>query len=158
MRREIPKEERRVVTRRKKIAILMAFVIGIVAIIWFKLPFERTYTETLVQTDAGETALYGETIDVSVHVRVKRYFFRSPTHEGTVTVEGDTFSNVNGTFVPTFSLTGAMEDPSSFLMVCSEWQGSYLLTRCIAHVEDGMITHVYLKDGAGVYAGQYDSQ
>ena len=155
MKREIPAENRRVVSQKKKTVILVGILIGIAILVWFKLPYQRIYTAVLYLTDAGETAPYGETVDVTVHVHVQRYFLRSPTHEGTVTVQGDTFSTVGGTLVPTFSLTGALEDPSSFHLVCSEWQGSYLLTRCIAFVENGVIENVYLRDDAGVYAGQY---
>lgn len=156
MKREIPPEERRVVSRKKKIAILTVFVIGLLLIVWFKLPFERTYTATLVRTDAGDVELYGEMIDVTVNVRVQRCFFRAPTHDGTVTVEGDTFSNEGGgNLAPTFSLTGAFESTDSFTMSCYEWQGSYMLTRCIALVDDGQITHVHLRDNTGVSAGQY---
>ncbi len=155
MQRKIPAENRRVVSQRKKTAIIIGIAAGLILLIWFKLPFQLTYTAALVRTDEGETALYGETVDLTVHVRVQRYFFRSPTHEGTVNVDADTFSTVGGTLVPTFSLTGALEDPSSFHLVCSEWQGNYLLTRCIAHVESGVITNVYLRDETGVYAGQY---
>ncbi len=155
MRREIPAENRRVVSGRKKIFILVGLLAGVILLVWFKMPYQKTYTASLYRTDAGETALYGDTVDVTVHVRIRRYFFRSPTHDGTVTVNGDTFSTPGGTLVPTYSLTGAFEDPSSFLLACSEWQGNYLLTRCIALVERGEITHLHLRDNAGVYAGQY---
>lgn len=155
MRREIPPEQRRVVSKQKKLAILAVFVIGLVLIVWFKLPFEKTYTATLMRTDAGDIELYGELIDVTVRVRVQRYFFRAPTHIGTVTVEDDTFSNEGGNLVPTFSLTGAFESTDSFTMSCYEWQGSYMLTRCIALVDDGQITHVHLRDKTGASAGQY---
>lgn len=155
MKREIPSENRRVVTKRKKTVILVGIFIGIALLIWFKMPYQRTYTAELMLHDAGEAALYGTLVDVTVDVRVQRYFLRSPTHEGTVTVEGDTFSTPGGTLVPTFSLLGALENTASFTLVCSEWQGNYLLTRCVADVENGMITSVYLRDEAGVYAGQY---
>ncbi|MBQ8747205.1 MAG: hypothetical protein IJZ08_04985 [Clostridia bacterium] len=155
MKREIPPEERRVVSRRKKIAILAVFVIGLALIVWFKLPFERTYTAALVRTDAGDVELYGETVDVTVTVRVQRYFFRSPAHSGTVTVGNETFSNEGGNLVPTFSLTGAFESTDSFTMSCYEWQGSYVLTRCVAIIDDGEIIHLHLRDKSGASAGQY---
>lgn len=156
MKREIPLEARRVVSRKKKIVILAAFVLGLLLIVWFKLPFERTYTATLVRSVEGDAALYGETIDVTVNVRVQRYFFRAPTHDGTVTVEGDTFSNEGGgNLVAEFSLTGAFESTDSFTMSCYEWQGSYMLTRCVAIIDDGEITHLHLRDKTGASAGQY---
>ena len=155
MKREIPPEERRVVSRRKKMAILAVFVLGLALIVWFKLPFERTYTATLVRSAEEDAVLYGETIDVTVNVRVQRYFFRAPTHDGTVTVENDTFSNEGGNLVPTFSLTGAFESTDSFTMSCYEWQGSYMLTRCVAIIDDGEITHLHLRDKSGASAGQY---
>ncbi len=156
MKREITPEERRVVSKRKKIAILTVFAIGLALIVWFKLPFEKTYTATLVRTGAEESPLYGETVNVTVQVRVQRYFFQSPTHTGTVTVEEDTYSNnYGGNLVPTFSLTGAFENTDTFVMVCSEWQGNYLQTRCIAQIEDGQIIEVYLRDKTGAFAGRY---
>ena len=155
MKREIPPEERRVVSRRKKMAILAVFAVGLALIVWFKLPFERTYTATLVRTDAGDVELYGELIDVTVNVRVQRYFFHSPVHSGTVTVGNETFSNEGGNLVPTFSLTGALESTDSFTMSCYEWQGSYMLTRCVAIIDDGEITHLHLQDKTGASAGQY---
>ncbi len=155
MRKEISPEKRRTVTGRKKRIILVFAFVGILLLVWFKLPFTRTYTATLMMTDAGEVSLYGETVDVSVNVRVQRYFFKSPTHNGTVTVEGDTYSTGGGNLVPTFSLTGAFERTDSFTMACYEWHGSYMLTRCIARVEGGQIVNVYMQDTQGVYAGQY---
>lgn len=155
MKREIPPEKRRVVSRKKKIAILSVFALGLLLILWFKLPFERTYTATLVRSAEGDAVLYGETIDVTVNVRVQRYFFRSPAHSGTVTVGNETFSNEGGNLVPTFSLTGALESTDSFTMSCCEWHGSYMLTRCVAIIDDGEITHLHLRDKSGVSAGQY---
>ena len=142
-------------SRRKKITILAVFAIGLLLILWFKLPFERTYTASLVRSGAEESPLYGQTVDVTVHVRVQRYFLRSPTHSGTVTVEGDTYSTVGGNIVPTYTLSGAFENTDSFTMVCSEWQGNYLRTRCVAQIEDGQIVEVYLRDKTDAFAGRY---
>ncbi len=155
MKREIAPEDRRVVSSGKKIAILVVFVLGLLLIVWFKLPFERTYTATLMQTAEGDVSLYGDRFDVTVNVRVQRYFLQSPTYSGTVTVDGETFSNEGGNLTPTFSLTGAFESTDAFTMSCYEWHGSHMLTRCIALIDDGQITHVHLRDTTGASAGQY---
>jgi len=46
--REIPPRERRVVSKKKKAVILVLFAVGLIGIILFKLPSERTYTRELM--------------------------------------------------------------------------------------------------------------
>jgi len=154
--REIPPRERRVVSKKKKAVILVLFAVGLIGIILFKLPSERTYTRELMLQEAGERALYGELIDVEIRVKVQRYFFSEPTHTGTVTVNGDVYKNhIGGTLVPAPSLTGAFSDTDTFEMICEEIHGDYILTRCAAGVKGGYISSVTLWDSAGVYVGRY---
>ncbi len=155
MRKRTPEEERRVVPRKTKIAIIAFFALCVALVVWYKIPYERTYTAELMRWDEGETDLYGTLADVEIRVKVQRYFFAMPAHIGTVTVNGDEYTNDIGTFVPAKSLLGAFASPETFEIVCSEFHGSYLLTRCIAFVENGQITGLYVRDRTGAYAGQY---
>lgn len=157
--REIAPEERRVVSRKKKIVILALFFVGLLVLIWYKLPYEKTYTAELMIRDEGERPMYGNLVDVEVRVKVQRYFFYDTVHTGTVIVEGDRYETpkkIEKVFSP-LNMMGAFLDADSFALQCSEWHGDYLLTRCIAMVSNGKIVNVYLVDDAGVYAGQYGS-
>ncbi len=152
--REIAPENRRVVTKTKKIVILILFAVGLLALIWYRIPYEKTYTAELMLRDAGERSVYGDLIDVEIQVKIQRYFFYDTVHTGTVIVEGDRYTTPEKIEkVP--NIMGAFADSDTFTLVCSEWHGNYLLNRCIAYVADGMIENVYLLDDAGVYAGQY---
>ena len=157
--REIAPEERRVVSRKKKIVILALFFVGLLALIWYKIPYEKTYTAELMIREEGERPMYGNLIDVEVRVKVQRYFFYDTVHTGTVIVEGDRYETpkkIEKVLSP-MNMMGAFLNTDSFTLFCSEWHGDYLLTRCIAAVSNGKIVNVYLVDDAGVYAGQYGS-
>ena len=90
--REIAPEERRVVSKKKKIVILVLFFVGLLALIWYKLPYEKTYTAELMIRDEGERPMYGSLVDVEIRVKVQRYFFYDTVHTGTVIVEGKVFA------------------------------------------------------------------
>ena len=155
--REIAPEERRVVSKKKKTVILVLFLAGLLLLIWYKLPFEKTYTAELMIRDEGERHLYGSLVDVEIRVKTQRYLFYDTVHTGTVIVNGDRYETpkkIEKVFSP-LNMMGAFMDTDSFALHCSEWHGDYLLTRCIATVADGRIVNVYLVDDAGVYAGQY---
>ncbi len=155
--REIAPENRRVVTKKKKTVILILFAVGLLALIWYRIPYEKTYTAELMLRDAGERSMYGDLIDVEIQVKVQRYFFYDTVHTGTVFVEGDRYETpkkIEKVFNP-LNMMGAFLDADSFMLFCQEWHGDYLLERCVATVENGQIMSVYLRDSAGVYAGQY---
>jgi len=155
--REIAPEERRVVSKKKKIVILVLFFVGLLVLVWYRIPYEKTYTAELLIRDEGERPMYGDLVDVEVRVKVQRYFFYDTVHTGTVTVNGDRYETpkkIVKNFAP-LNMLGTFLDADSFALQCSEWHGDYLLTRCIATVSDGRIVNVYLMDDAGVYAGQY---
>ena len=157
--REIAPEDRRVVSKKKKTVILILFAVGLLVLIWYRIPFEKTYTAELMLRDEGERSMYGSLVDVEVQVKVQRYFFYDTVHTGTVIVNGDRYETpvrIEKVFNP-LNMMGAFTDADSFALHCSEWHGDYLLTRCIATVSDGRIVNVYLMDDAGVYAGQYGS-
>ena len=155
--REIAPEERRVVSKKRKTVILVLFCVGLLLLIWYKIPYEKTYTAELMRSESGERPLYGEQIDVEIRVKVQRYFLYDTVHTGTVIVNGDRYetpAKIEKVFSP-LNMMGAFTDTDSFALHCSEWHGDYLLTRCIATVSDGRIVNVYFMDDAGVYAGQY---
>ena len=155
--REIAPEERRVVSKKKKTVILVLFLAGLLLLIWYKLPFEKTYTAELMIRDEGERPLYGSLVDVEVHVKVQRYFFYDTVHTGTVIVNGDRYETpkkIEKVFSP-LNMMGAFTDADSFMLSCPEWHGDFLLQRCLATVENGRIEGIYLRDSAGVYAGFY---
>ena len=157
--REIAPEDRRVVSKKKKTVILILFTVGLLVLIWYRIPFEKTYTAELMLRDEGERSMYGSLVDVEIRVKVQRYFLYDTVHTGTVIVNGDRYETpkkIEKVFNP-LNMMGAFTDAESFALHCSEWHGDYLLTRCIATVSDGRIVNVYLMDDAGVYAGQYGS-
>lgn len=157
--REIAPEDRRVVSKKKKTVILILFTVGLLVLIWYRIPFEKTYTAELMLRDEGERSMYGSLVDVEIRVKVQRYFLYDTVHTGTVIVNGDRYETpkkIEKVFNP-LNMMGAFTDADSFALHCSEWHGDYLLTRCIATVSDGRIVNVYLMDDAGVYAGQYGS-
>ncbi len=153
---EIAPEDRRVVSKKKKTVILVLFLVGLLVLIWYKIPYEKTYTAELPLRDAGERPMYGEFVDVEVRVKVQRHFLYDTVHTGTVIVNGDRYETP-AKMEKVFNVMGAFQDTDSFALHCSEWHGDYLLTRCIAAVSDGQIVNIYLMDDAGVYAGQYGS-
>lgn len=157
--REIDPQNRRVVSKKKKVVILLVLAAGLIGLIWFKLPFEKTYTATLSLWESGETELYGNAIDVNMQVRVQRCFFFEPKHTGTVCIGADVYSDADrDKAVHVFAPTGAFAESDSFVMICDEWHGKYLLTHCRAEVKNGRIVSVSLWDGAGNYAGKYAVQ
>ena len=155
--REIAPEERRAASKKKKTVILVLFLAGLLLLIWYKLPFEKTYTAELMIRDEGERPLYGSLVDVEVHVKVQRYFFYDTVHTGTVIVNGDRYETpkkIEKVF-SRLNMMGAFTDADSFMLSCPEWHGDFLLQRCLATVENGRIEGIYLRDSAGVYAGFY---
>lgn len=155
MRKHVLPEEHRVISKKKKLVIVFVFLLAAAAVIWYKIPYNAQYTGTLMWDGEGADPPYGTVIDVEIDVRVQRYFFAEPLHMGTVTVGDAVFTNDIGKFVPTPSLSGAFCDKNTFLMVCSEWQGNYLVNRCLADVEFGRITYLQLKDAHGTAVGTY---
>ena len=155
--REIAPEARRVVTKKKKIAILAALCAGVLLLIWYKIPVQRTYTAELMLRGDAERPMYGTLIEAEIRVKAQRYFFYDTVHTGTVTVEGDVYKTpekIEKVFNP-LNMLGAFTETDTFALQCSEWHGDYLLTRCIAYVADGRIADIYLTDETGVFAGQY---
>ena len=157
MPKRTPEEERRVVPKKTKMAIIAFFILCTVLVVWYKIPYERTYTAELMRREAGETEMYGEFIDVEIRVKVQRHFFHDTVHTGTVTVNGDRYATPEKIEkVPDLlHMAGDFLDTDTFTLMCSEWHGDYLVNRCIAAVSDGVIVNVYLLDDTGVYAGQY---
>ena len=155
--REIAPEARRTVSKKKKITILVLFCAGLLLLIWYRIPFEKTYTAELMLRDEGERPMYGSLVDVEVQVKVQRYFFYDTVHTGTVIVNGDRYETpkkIEKVFNP-LNMMGAFTDADSFMLSCPEWHGDFLLQRCLATVENGRIEGIYLRDSAGVYAGFY---
>ena len=147
MRKHVPKEQHRAVSGRKKAVIAAVLLLAVLAAVWYKIPYEKEYTDTLMWDGEGETPALGTVIDVTVSVRVQRYFFAEPVHVGTVTVGENEYTNDNtGRFVPTPSLLGAFVNPEAFYLACSEWRGSVLVSTCVAAVENGEIEALSVPD------------
>ena len=147
MRKHVPAEQHRMISRRKKAVIAGVLLLAVLAAVWYKLPYEREYTDTLMWDGEGEKPALGTVIDVEINVRVQRYFFAEPVHVGTVTVGDAVFTNDNtGKFVPTPSLLGVFVNPEAFYLACSEWRGAVLVPTCIAVVEYGEIEAFSVQD------------
>ena len=147
MRKHVPAEQHRVISKRKKIIVAAVLLLAVLAAVWYKIPYEKACTDTLMWDGEGETPALGTVIDVAVNVRVQRYFFAEPVHVGTVTVGDQEFTNGNtGRFVPTPSLLGAFVNPEVFYLACSEWRGSVLVSTCTAAVENGEVVALSVPD------------
>lgn len=157
-RRFTPPGERRVVARRTKAVIVLLVLAGMAALIWYKIPYTKTYRAHLVCTEAGERPLYGGTAEVTVCVRVRRYFFAAALHTGTVTVNGDEFAADDAGDASRLRLSGAFADADTFTLSAAERHGDYLLERCCVTVERGRIVGMTLHDNAGVFAGTYENE
>lgn len=156
-RRCTPPGERRVVSRRTRMRIVLLAAAGLLLLALYKLPYEKTYCAELVLSAPGERPLYGETVGVTVRVRVQRYFLAGALHVGTVQVEGDGYTAGDRDSASRRTLSGTFADADTFMLSALERHGDYLLERCSVSVERGRIAELTLYDRTGAFAGRYEN-
>lgn len=160
MKRKIPEDNRRVVSRKTKLTIIMVFLAMVLITIFYKVPHADSYVGVLQldQASMGENSVnaYGSQINVKVNLTVHNNVLFTNGTSGTIRINNSVFKITSSSVLDVESKFHEIKNPDSIYIYSTDHTGGVTFTRCAIHIKNGKIESVTLRDSAGNHAGTYN--
>lgn len=160
MKREIPEDKRRVVSKKTKLTIVSVFLAMVLIVIFYKVPHADSYVGVLHldQASMGENSVnaYDSRINVKVNLTVHSNVLFTNGVSGTIRINDSVFKITNSSVLDVESKIHEIRNPDSIYIYSTDHTGGVMFTRCAVRIENGKIESVTLRDSAGNHAGTYN--
>lgn len=159
MKREIPEDKRRVVSKKTKLTIIAVFLAMVLIVIFYKVPHADSYVGVLqldrTSIDENSVAAYGSQINVKVNLTIHNNVLFTNGTSGTIRINNSVFKITDSSVLDIRSKLYEIQNPDSIYIYSTDHTGGVMFTRCAILIKNGKIESVTLRDSAGNHAGTY---